>query len=95
MVKAEQIDFMHDKVLIRTQLIQALDNSSTPKSVSLLKTSTMPPFHSTLPSPGPKLGNMALMPLRQTTKGSARGPAPLTTDEDIIDQSINLFKVWI
>merc|ERR1712215_575263 len=56
---------------------------------------TMPPFHSTLPSPGRTLGNVALMPLRQTTKGSARGPAPTTTDEDIVDQSINLFKANI
>merc|ERR1712236_93611 len=55
----------------------------------------MPPVHSTLPSPGRTLGNVALMPLRQTTKGSARGPAPTTTDEDIVDQTINLFKANI
>ena len=55
----------------------------------------MPAFHSTLSSPGNTLGNMAIMPIRQTTKGSARGPAPQTNDEDIVDQSINLFKVNI
>jgi len=55
----------------------------------------MPAFHSTLSSPGNTLGNMAIMPIRQTTKGSARGPAPQTNDEDIVDQSINLFKANI
>ena len=34
------------------------------------------------------------MPLKQTSKGCPRGPAPVTEeDEDIVDQTINLFKV--
>ena len=53
----------------------------------------MPSFHSTLPSSGKSYGNIALMPLRQTSKGTARGPAPPSTQEDIVDQTIGLFKV--
>merc|ERR1711936_596341 len=74
-----------------TRSIRNSSSSSSSSSNSV----TMPPFHSTLPSPGRTLGNMALMPLRQTTKGSARGPAPSTNDEDIVDQTINLFKANI
>ena len=53
----------------------------------------MPPFHSNLESTGKSIGNIALMPLRQTSKGTARGPAPVSNQEDIVDQTINLFKV--
>ena len=53
----------------------------------------MPSFHSTLPSSGKSYGNIALMPLRQTSKGTARGPAPPSTQEDIVDQTLGLFKV--
>ena len=53
----------------------------------------MPPFHSTLSHNGKSFGNFALMPLKQTSKGSARGPAPVTNEEDIVDQAIQLFKV--
>ena len=55
----------------------------------------MPSYHSTLTAPGGRaLGNVALMPLRQTSKGSARGPAPLEAgEEDIVDQALDLFKV--
>merc|ERR1711936_723063 len=63
--------------------------------LQLLPAAAMPPFHSSLESSGKSYGNMALMPLRQTTKGSARGPAPSTNDEDIVDQTINLFKANI
>ena len=55
----------------------------------------MPPYHSSLTSPGGRaFGNVALMPLRQTSKGSARGPAPQESGtEDIVDEALNLFKV--
>ena len=53
----------------------------------------MPPHHTTLEYSGKSIGNIALMPLRQTSKSSARGPAPVTNEEDIVDQSIDLFKV--
>jgi len=57
----------------------------------------MPPYHSTLASPGGRaIGNVALMPLRQTSKGSARGPAPVESGaEDIVDQALDLFKANI
>ena len=53
----------------------------------------MPSFHSTLESSGKSIGNIAVMPLRQTSKGTARGPAPPSSQEDIVDQTISLFKV--
>ena len=55
----------------------------------------MPPFHSTLAHNGKSCGNFALMPLKQTSKGSARGPAPVCSkdEEDIVDQTIQMFKV--
>ena len=55
----------------------------------------MPPFRAVLEPGGDGrcLGNVALLPLRQTTKGSDRGPAPTTQGEDIVDQALNLFKV--
>jgi len=55
----------------------------------------MPPFHSTLESSGKSYGNIALMPLRQTSKGTARGPSPVSNEEDIVDQTIGLFKANI
>merc|ERR1711936_815932 len=60
--------------------------------LQLLPAAAMPPFHSSLESSGKSYGNIALMPLRQTSKGSARGPAPSSSQEDIVDQTINLFK---
>ena len=54
----------------------------------------MPAFHASLASTGQAIGKVAIMPLRQTSKGCPRGPAPVTEeDEDIVDQTINLFKV--
>ena len=55
----------------------------------------MPPFRAVveLGGEGKCLGNVALLPLRQTSKGSDRGPAPSTGGEDIVDQALNLFKV--
>lgn len=54
----------------------------------------MPAFHASLPSPDRNIGKVAVMPLKQTSKGCPRGPAPATTEEeDIVDQTINLFKV--
>merc|ERR1711994_282530 len=35
------------------------------------------------------------MPLRQTSKGTARGPAPPSSQEDIVDQTSSLFKANI
>jgi len=56
----------------------------------------MPSFHSTLESPGKSIGNIAVMPLRQTSKGTARGPAPTChQEEDIVDETIKLFKANI
>ncbi|XP_023338179.1 actin-related protein 2/3 complex subunit 3 [Eurytemora carolleeae] len=55
----------------------------------------MPAYHPTIPSTENKIGGLALLPLRQTAKGSERGPAPLTTNEDIVDQSLDLFKANI
>ena len=53
----------------------------------------MPPYHTTLEYNGKSIGNIALMPLKQNSKSSTRGPAPVTNEEDIVDQSIDLFKV--
>ena len=54
----------------------------------------MPAFHASLASTGQAIGKVAIMPLKQTSKGCPRGPAPVTEeDEDIVDQTINLFKV--
>merc|ERR1711934_719054 len=51
------------------------------------------PFHSGMEAPGGRtLGNMALMPLRQTVKNAGRGFAPETQDDDIVDEVIRLFK---
>merc|ERR1711990_255971 len=51
------------------------------------------PFHSEMEAPGGRtLGNMALMPLRQTVKNAGRGYAPETQDDDIVDEVIRLFK---
>jgi len=58
----------------------------------------MPPFRALVSRADGQtrsLGNVALLPLRQTTKGSDRGPAPPTHGEDIVDQSLNLFKANI
>ena len=53
----------------------------------------MPAFHSDLPSSGTTISKIAVLPLRQASKASLRGPAPVTEDEDIVDQTIKLFKV--
>ena len=54
----------------------------------------MPAFHASLASTGQAIGKVAIMPLKQTSKGCPRGPAPVTEEEeDIVDQTINLFKV--
>merc|ERR1711971_548133 len=60
-----------------------------------LDPATMPSFHSTLEASGKSIGNIAVMPLRQTSKGTARGPAPSSSQEDIVDQTISLFKANI
>ena len=52
----------------------------------------MPAFHASLASSGQAIGKVAIMPLK-TSKGSPRGPAPVTEEDDIVDQTINLFKV--
>jgi len=53
----------------------------------------MPPFHADLEYSGKSIGNVAVMPLKVTTKATGRGPAPASTDnEDIVDQSLNYFK---
>ena len=53
----------------------------------------MPAFHSDLLSSGTTISKIAVLPLRQASKASLRGPAPVTEDEDIVDQTIKLFKV--
>ena len=58
----------------------------------------MPPFRAVLDQTDgviKSFGNVALLPLRHTSKGSDRGPAPPTQGEDIVDQSLNLFKVGL
>merc|ERR1712059_58679 len=56
----------------------------------------MPSFHSNLQAPGDRaFGNVAIMPLRQTTTGSARGPALEIKEEDIVDETLDLFKANI
>merc|ERR1712203_1164610 len=51
------------------------------------------PFHSEMDAPGGRtVGNMPLMPLRQTVKNAGRGFAPDTPDDDIVDETIRLFK---
>ena len=59
----------------------------------------MPAYHSAIPADNRKLvGNVPLLPLRITAKGTGRGPAPPTTtadEEDIVDESLNLFKANI
>ncbi|XP_070572173.1 actin-related protein 2/3 complex subunit 3-A-like [Ptychodera flava] len=47
----------------------------------------MPAYHSSMEAPL-SVGNMALMPL----KTQFRGPAPKTTENDIIDDAIQFFK---
>jgi len=58
----------------------------------------MPPFRAVVPQSDlnlKSLGNVAVLPLRQTTKWTERGPAPVTQEEDIVDQSLDLFKANI
>ena len=58
----------------------------------------MPPYHSNIPS-NRLLGNVPLLPLRITAKGTSnRGPAPVPAnpnDPDIVDESLDLFKANI
>jgi len=54
----------------------------------------MPAFHASLASTGQAIGKVAIMPLK-TSKGCPRGPAPVTEEDDIVDQTINLFKANI
>merc|ERR1712013_921535 len=86
----------HTTVTYLTTSVTSLLPSSI-ISTSLLPSSTMPPFRAVVePANGGKcLGNTALLPLRQTTKGSDIGPAPSTQGEDIVDQALNLFKANI
>lgn len=63
---------------------------------------TMPPFHTSLggdpgtTGDGPrKVAGWPLLPLRVTIKGGGRGPAPSTNQEDVVDQSLDLFKANI
>ncbi len=60
----------------------------------------MPPYHASTSSDGCKLiGNVPLLPLRLTAKGtSSRGPAPIPArpdQPDIVDESLDLFKANI
>ena len=59
----------------------------------------MPAYHSAIPAEGKKfIGNVPVLPLRITAKGTGRGPAPPTitaNEEDIVDESLNLFKANI
>merc|ERR1712034_98341 len=57
----------------------------------------MPPFHSSLEVEVHKvIGNMAILPIRQTVKGnSVKGPAMDTKERDIIDETLDLFKANI
>ena len=59
----------------------------------------MPAYHSAIPAEGKKfIGNVPFLPLRITAKGTGRGPAPPTItadEEDIVDESLNLFKANI
>ena len=59
----------------------------------------MPAYHSAIPADGKKfIGNVPVLPLRITAKGTGRGPAPPTItpdEEDIVDESLNLFKANI
>merc|ERR1712142_722467 len=52
----------------------------------------MPPQHSSLEGSGTKVGGIALFPLRNVSK--ARGPAPITMEEDIVDNTLALFKTY-
>merc|ERR1712241_674218 len=65
------------------------------KLPSTCQQSEMPAFHSDLPSSGTTISKIAVLPLRQASKASLRGPAPVTEDEDIVDQTIKLFKANI
>ena len=60
----------------------------------------MPPYHSSVPHEGARtVGNVPLLPLRVTSKGtSARGPAPAPADPDapdVVDEALDLFKANI
>jgi len=44
---------------------------------------------------GKKIGGLAVYPLRQTVKGTTRGVAPVTNQDDIIDLTLDLFKANI
>ena len=59
----------------------------------------MPPYHSSLPNPPKIIGNVPILPLRVTSKGTGtRGPAPPTKnpdETDIVDESLELFKANI
>ena len=59
----------------------------------------MPAYHSAIPAEGKKfIGNVPVLPLRITAKGTGRGPAPPTitaNEEDVVDESLNLFKANI
>lgn len=58
----------------------------------------MPAYHSAIEAKGKFIGNVPILPLKITAKGTGRGPAPptLTSDEeDIVDESLNLFKANI
>merc|ERR1712037_1059819 len=78
-----------------SRLTSATDSTfDTWDSTSGSTTDTMSgPFHSEMEAPGGRtVGNMALMPLRQTVKNAGRGFAPDTQDDDIVDEVIRLFK---
>ena len=58
----------------------------------------MPAYHSVIPAKGKFIGNVPILPLRVTAKGTGRGPAPPTVtpnEEDIVDESLNIFKANI
>ena len=55
----------------------------------------MPSYHSGTSAENCKfIGNFPLLPLKSTTKFTARGIAPVCNEEfDIVDEGLNLFKV--
>merc|ERR1712004_72268 len=55
----------------------------------------MPPFRSTLEDPEKNIALVAILPLRQTTKGGDRGVGGVTSEEDIVDQALDRFKANI
>jgi len=52
----------------------------------------MPPYHATIEHNGKSFGNIAVLPIKVTTKATGRGPAPTTDEEDIVDQTLYYFK---